>query len=117
MYCQNCGREIKENDKFCPYCGAENKSQNSSYTTTTTTYTAARNDDSVSPLSRLVAFLLCLFLGGFGAHRFYAGKIGTGLLWLFTCGCFGIGSLVDLILIACGSFTDSNGKTIANWNE
>lgn len=116
MYCQNCGREIKESDKFCPYCGAENKSQSSSYTTTTTTYTATRNDDSVSSLSRLVAFLLCLFLGGFGAHRFYAGKIGTGLLWLFTCGCFGIGSLVDLILIACGAFTDSNGKTIANWN-
>ena len=62
----------------------------------------------------LVTLLLCLFLGGLGVHRFYAGKIGTGILWLLTLGCFGIGSLIDLIMIICGKFKDGNGMLIQN---
>ena len=60
----------------------------------------------------LVTLLLCLFLGGFGAHRFYVGKIGTGILQLLTCGFCGIWAIVDLIMIITGKFTDSEGKTI-----
>ncbi len=70
----------------------------------------------VSSKSRLVALLLCFFLGGLGVHRFYAGKIGTGIVWLLTLGCFGIGSLIDLIMIICGSFTDKDGNLIKEWN-
>ena len=69
----------------------------------------------VSSKSRLVALLLCVFLGYLGIHRFYAGKIGTGILWLLTGGIFGIGALVDLILIACGTFKDNEGKLISDW--
>lgn len=70
----------------------------------------------VSEKSRLVAFLLCFFFGGIGVHRFYAGKIGTGILWLLTLGIFGIGTLVDFIMIICGKFTDKDGNLIQNWN-
>ncbi len=56
--------------------------------------------------------LLCFFLGGFGVHRFYVGKILTGLLMLFTLGGFGIWTLIDFIMIAVGSFKDKDGLTI-----
>ena len=69
----------------------------------------------VSPLSRLGALLFCLFLGYFGAHRFYAGKIGTALLMILTLGGFGIWVLVDCILILVGSFEDSEGRRLVNW--
>ena len=60
----------------------------------------------------LVTLLLCIFLGGIGVHRFYAGKIGT--LQLITLGGCGIWTLVDLIMIITGSFTDKDGNKITN---
>lgn len=60
----------------------------------------------------LVCLLLEIFLGGIGVHRFYVGKIGTGILFLLTGGIFGIGWLVDLIKILTGKFTDKAGRPI-----
>ena len=60
----------------------------------------------------LTTLLLCIFLGGLGVHRYYVGKIGTGILYTLTAGLFGIGYLVDLIKIICGKFTDKSGNLI-----
>ena len=60
----------------------------------------------VSKKDKTVALLLCIFLGYLGIHRFYVGKIGTGILYLLTGAVFGIGWIVDIILIAMGKFKD-----------
>ena len=71
--------------------------------------------ETVSDKKRLVVFLLCWFLGGIGIHRFYVGKIGTGVVWILTAGIFGIGWLVDVIMILIGSFTDKEGRKVVDW--
>lgn len=65
-----------------------------------------------SSKSRIIAFLLCAFFGLIGLHRFYVGKIGTGILWLLTGGLFGIGALVDLIVIIIGGFRDEDDRIV-----
>jgi TM2 domain-containing membrane protein YozV len=72
-------------------------------------------DNSVSDKIILPAFLLAFFFGPFGAHRFYVGKYGTAVLQLFTCGGLGIWATIDWILLACGVFTDADGRRMKNW--
>ena len=69
----------------------------------------------VSSRSRLIDVLLCYFLGVLGIHKFYEGKIGMGILYIFTGGLFTIGVLVDLIMILVGSATDADGNAIKIW--
>lgn len=54
--------------------------------------------------SKWVVLALALFLGGLGVHRFYTGKIKTGIVWLLTCGLFGFGWLCDAIAILINRF-------------
>jgi TM2 domain-containing membrane protein YozV len=56
--------------------------------------------------SKIVAALICFFLGVFGIHRFYVGKYGTGILWLLTLGIGGFGVIIDFIAILIGGFRD-----------
>ncbi len=64
--------------------------------------------------SKVTAILLCLFLGGLGAHRFYVGKTGTGVAQLLTLGGLGIWTLIDLVVLICGNFTDAQGNLITD---
>jgi TM2 domain-containing membrane protein YozV len=62
--------------------------------------------------SWMVAILLCFFLGGLGAHRFYVGKIGSGVAMLLTLGGCGIWTIIDFIMIIMGKFQDANGMDL-----
>jgi hypothetical protein len=73
---------------------------------------SANRSISSSPKSAVITLLLCLFLGALGAHRFYVGKVKTGILMLLTLGGFGIWTLVDLVLIVCSDFKDSEGRVL-----
>lgn len=49
--------------------------------------------------NKWISFFLCLFLGYFGAHKFYEGRILLGIVYIFTAGIFGIGILIDLFVL------------------
>lgn len=59
--------------------------------------------------------ILAFYFGVFGVHRFYVGKIGTGLLQLFTLGGLGLWALIDQFILAWGAFTDSKGNRVSRW--
>ena len=60
-------------------------------------------------MDKTAALLITIVLGEIGVHRFMAGKIGTGIIWLLTVGCFGIGYIVDVVQVATGKFTKKDG--------
>ena len=65
-----------------------------------------------SEKSFVATLILCILFGSLGVHRFYVGKVGTGILMLLTFGGLEIWTLVDIIVIAVGNFKDSNGLPI-----
>lgn len=119
--CSVCGAPLSENT--CGYCGnverTGNHNANVNNVPPQQPQVVINNQTiqqqvvyGVSKKSKTVALLLCIFLGYIGIHRFYAGKIGTGILYLLTGGLFGIGWIVDIILIATGAFKDNFGLPI-----
>lgn len=71
----------------------------------------------ISNKSRLVAFLLCYIFGMFGAHRFYVGKRMSAIVYILTIGLFGIGVIIDTLMIVLGKFKTSSGYLVKNWLE
>jgi TM2 domain-containing membrane protein YozV len=65
-----------------------------------------------APKDWFVTLILALFFGVFGVHRFYTGKVGTGILMLVTAGGCGIWWLIDLVMIATGTFTDKQRQPL-----
>lgn len=104
-YCRHCGERIPEDAVICKYCGRQVEElkqgqPNVVINNTNTNINTVRNTTAGytgRQKNKWLALLLCFFLGVFGAHKFYEGKIGMGILYLFTVGLFGIGIIVDFI--------------------
>jgi len=96
--CHACGKVIDAEAVVCTGCGVMQP--------------AARNLDGKRILP---AFLLAMILGPFGAHRFYVGKIGTGILQLVTLGGLGMWTLYDIVMIVTGNFKDKEGHALTEW--
>jgi TM2 domain-containing membrane protein YozV len=121
MICKNCGALVNSEQKYCEYCGGEiehpkpqnviinnyNYTTNNSYNTNRTV--AQTNYKQCSNKNWVVALVLCVVFGIFGFHKFYVGKTGMGIIYLFTGGLFCIGWIVDIILIVTDKFTDKYG--------
>jgi len=158
MFCRNCGKELTGIPEICMGCGARPLAGNSfcnacgaetnplaeicikcgTRLSKPTKATAAAVTGDISPKSRLVTTLLAiLFVGQFGAHRFYTGKIETAIVmlvvgisgwvldalpipfvgWLGTACHWAvwIWAFIDFIYAVLGKFTDADGKLIENW--
>src|SRR4051812_4530798 len=101
VFCRACGKQIHNTAIACPGCGA---------TAAPVSAPTSATDKRILP-----AALLCVFLGMLGVHRFYVGKIGTGILQLLTFGGLGIWALVDMIFIVTSNFRDGDGEKITQW--
>ncbi len=100
-FCQNCGAVIPAAAVVCTSCGCQTGQMSSPniviQNSNTNTNMNVVGGGYGRPRDKWVAFLLCFFLGYFGAHKFYEGKTGMGILYIFTFGLFGIGWFVDFI--------------------
>ena len=110
-FCRHCGERIPEDAVICTHCGRQvedfKKSGDAqpSIVITNTNTNANTNTNTIAAgalkkeKNKWVALLLCFFLGCLGGHKFYEGKIGMGILYLFTLGLFGIGVFIDFIVL------------------
>lgn len=110
-FCKYCGEKIFEDAILCPKCGRQveelRKSNNEPIIINNNVASSSSSSAAMSgmvmgvPKNKWVALVLCTFLGLFGGHKFYEGKVGMGILYFFTCGLFFIGVFVDFITILC----------------
>jgi len=118
-YCKFCGQIIDAEAVICVKCGKQveelrqaqtalpnivinnqntNQSANAN-TNSNTNVNTAKPVKSGKPKNKWVALLLLIFLGYLGAHKFYEGKIFMGIFYIFTVGFFGIGLIIDLVVL------------------
>ena len=113
MFCPNCGKENPDDSYYCRDCGCALK-ENAPAAGPGMNHNASqrqkpKEEKSYRFRSKWTAFVLCLLLGWLGIHRFYTGKIGSGILFALTFGGLGFGWFMDLFAILCGAFRDKNG--------
>lgn len=111
-FCKHCGAKIPVQAVICTACGGQVEAlhreradqPNIVINNANTNSNVNQNYNGRGrgrEKNKWVAFLLCFFLGGIGAHKFYEGRVGMGILYLFTAGLFGIGWLIDIIALLC----------------
>ena len=115
MYCKadlgNVLDEAKQSSSGQPMINITNSNESSN----TNTNTNVNGAFGLPPRkSKTVALILCIigFFGLGGLHRMYVGKVGSGVLHLFTYGLCGVGTVLDLLAILSGGFRDSYGQPL-----
>lgn len=111
-FCKFCGNRIPMDAVICVHCGRQVEELRQAAAVQAQPVIINNSNNNVNtniaptayvplgkPKNKWTAFWLCLLFGWLGIHRFYEGKIGTGLIWALTCGLGGIGWLVDLLCI------------------
>ena len=108
-FCKYCGQKIAAAAVICPHCGCQVEELKTAASPQPTIIINNSNNNvntnnnagiyGRKPKNKWLAFLLCLFLGPLGIHKFYEGRIGMGILYLITVGIFGIGWLIDCIIL------------------
>ncbi len=129
MKCSNCGAEIYEGFRYCNYCGTYVETGTPKEENTTVQHIHVHNHyygsqgdastesnsstrNGVSTRNRLILTALFFTLGAVGAHKFYSGRIGMGILYALTGGLFGIGLFFDFFSILFGTPKDNLGLPI-----
>ncbi len=104
-YCYACCQQVPGRATSCPACGTLQPPQPE-------LSASERHSDKLI----VAALLLCFFFGWLGLHRFYVGKVGTGILTILTIGgLFGLWPLIDFIVLIFGAFTDKQGRKLTRW--
>ncbi len=112
-FCKHCGNKIPADAVICTACGRQvEEIKNSASAQPSIVINNSNANSNVNqnvnqngagyygrPKNKWVALILCLTLGYFGAHKFYEGKVGMGILYLFTGGLFFIGVVIDVIAL------------------
>lgn len=105
-FCKHCGAKIPTDAVLCTACGRQVEELKKDSTNPSIVINNANSNVNTNVVggmgrqkNKWIALLLCFFLGYVGAHKFYEGKIGLGILYLFTAGLFGIGLFIDFIVL------------------
>ena len=122
MYCRNCAKQLGDQAVMCVACGiapmngkkfCQNCGAGTDPAADVCIKCGVRLARGVGEgKDWLTTLLLAIFLGTLGIHRFYTGHTGIGVVQLLTLGGCGIWSLIDIIMIATGSFKDKKGNSL-----
>ena len=107
-FCKECGQKIAKKAIICPYCGCQVEAMEKTTQKEPSNIVIQNNNSQVNTTmmgtyakNKWVALLLCVFLGALGGHKFYEGKVGMGILYIFTLGFCGLGVFIDFFTILC----------------
>ncbi len=108
-FCKHCGSKILADAVICTVCGRQVEELKGEQAQPNIVINNSNANTNVNAniiggaagraKNKWVALLLCFFLGVVGGHKFYEGKVGLGILYIFTGGLFGIGAIIDFIAI------------------
>lgn len=103
-FCSECGEKIAKKAVICPHCGCQVEKPEKEQPQIVINNTNQNSNQNAAVLgkkmkNKWVALLFWFFLGVFGGHKFYEGKIGMGILYILTVGLFGIGLLIDFFVL------------------